>query len=399
MVQKNMKVKIKNIDLKSKIERNLFMLLITFTLIQNLIDFNIGVITIKPLYIIVILLLFLAVVRQKITIPNIFICSYFVYIVLVSVICAIWFGVDRTLFNYIVGFILLIIFETFKYDFTYEDWILILRKVWCLFFVAIIINDLIQKDDFIYYFSNLSWMEHPYHNTIVTGGANIEASWLAIMSIFFLKSHRKWGPIFLSSVVSILYGSRAAILCDIIIVIIFVYRVNTNSKRKKLLLGGCMLVLIILLLLFVYRMGYLDMVIHRFSNIGSESGSMGRIHMWKNIPSTIYTYPFGVGLGNSIEAISRIAERSFYESNLHLLVIQMFIDTGIIGGVFYLSLWLKFLIIEIKNRFNLEISLFLIIYLIISFIQFSGGETIFFCILGIYLISKDLNKNIKKYKI
>ena len=76
---------------------------------------------------------------------------------------------------------------------------------------------------------------------------------------------------------------------------------------------------------------------------------------------------------------------SFNESNLHFLVAQMFLDTGIIGGIAYLYLWIKFLITEFKYKFNLRISLLLLIYFILSFIQFSGGETFFFCILGIYL--------------
>ena len=99
----------------------------------------------------------------------------------------------------------------------------------------------------------------------------------------------------------------------------------------------------------------------------------------------IFSYPFGVGLGNAIIAMSKVTGLQFGENNLHFLLAQMFVDIGVIGGIFYTALWLKFIRVEVKSKFNSVFAIILGLYFIISFIQFSGGESFFFCILGIYL--------------
>ena len=200
-------------------KRLIFFLLILFTLMPNILNFKIGPVVLKPLYLWLLILTVMLFVKKIVCIPYRAITFFILYAVVISLFAMPWFGLDRTFFNYIVGLVILIIFISLGRNISYDEWIKILCMVWVSLFIAIIINDLFQKDHFMFYFANLSWMEHPYHNTVVVGGANLEATWVALLSVAFIDNRKKWIVFFLSLALSLCYSSRAAIVCNFIVLI------------------------------------------------------------------------------------------------------------------------------------------------------------------------------------
>lgn len=363
----------------------LFFLLIAFTLMPNILNISIGVLKLKPLYFIMIIFAGLLLRKNKILLPYHPIVYIIVFSVVVSLVCSIEFGLERTFFNYIIGLFLISVFKAFGKNIDNTHWILILRGVWITLFTVIIINNLLQIEYFKFYLNNLSWLDHPYHNTVVAGGANLEATWVAILAVSFLESKYKWIPVGMSTALALFYGSRAAILCIACVVFIFINFNPISNKKTKVMNIISTILIVFIVLMLGFQLGYFDRMLSRFNNIGNEAGSEGRLKIWSHIMDVIFSYPFGVGLGNAITAMSKVTGLQFGENNLHFLLAQMFVDIGVIGGFFYTALWLKFICVEVKNKFNSVFAIILGLYFIISFIQFSGGESFFFCILGIYL--------------
>lgn len=110
--------------------------------------------------------------------------------------------------------------------------------------------------------------------------------------------------------------------------------------------------------------------------------------MWKYAPNLIKTYPMGVGLGNCMKGLMKVSPILYEEDNMHCVILQMFCEIGVFGGIAYILVWGRFIKKNIYMVFKNPIIQALIIYFLLSFFQFGGGETIFFCILGIYFCTK-----------
>lgn len=360
---------------KENITRVLYSLMLFFSLVPDF--FAIG--DLKPMYI-VFFLLCLRAFREKIKIPPKYVMLFGIYSITISFLLSGLFGIDRLLFNYAFGIFVVTIFYNISCKENIRNLISCLKIVWVGLAITIVINDFLQYHRFIE-FHQLK-LAHPYINTVVTGGVNLEATWLSLLSITFINDRRKWFPILFSLGVSAVYASRVGILSVAIIMMLLFLKNRQSNLGKKLI----SLVSISAVIVFIgVQTDLFSDVLSRFGNIGHDPGSLGRFRLWSGVIPTMLQYPFGVGLGNVIDSITKTTGIAYVENNLHCLPVQMFCECGILGGFFYIALWGIFFFKEYKCFGNDEIKTILLVYFLLSMLQFRGGETIFFSLLGAYL--------------
>ncbi len=384
-----MKIIIKHID-KLKL---LFVLFMSFALMPDVLA--IAGHSLKGMYFLFIALVGLVVNKRRVIMPNKVISGLFVLIIFVSLVSAFSWGIDRLFFNYCFGFVVLTMFLSLGSKFTEDEWVCMLQWVWWLLVACVIINDIKQSYRFVEYFQYK--LAHPYITTLVTGGCNIEASWIAILSLSFYKAKKRFTPVVVALAFSLLYASRVGMIAVFIVMLIFMYgRLPDDTKRKLFNRRIIFTILgtVALAMLLVASVGgdlFLQ-VFSRFSNIGYDPGSLSRLAMWYYVPQTIIEYPMGVGIGNVMPVLESVSNLMYEEGNLHNIYMQMFVEIGIIGGLLYLVTVVVWCIKNIKKAFVSPVVGMLCIYFFLALFQFSSGDTIFFCLLGIYLsIQKEHN--------
>ena len=308
---------------------------------------------------------------------------FVVYAVVISMVAALQWGVNSLLLNYVIGFVVILtLFCTLGREYSEELWLVAYGRAAIFLLIISYISILLQIDEVKYFFQNTSWMVHPAIYTFTGGGVNIDATWLAILGIALIKTKGKWFYWGLSIFYAAVVASRVGILTNLLCMV--VYLANDTDRVKGMLKKSVPIVLGIFALSLIFASGSFEFVLERFSQIGDESGSIGRLMMWRNIPTLIKTYPFGVGVGNVMDALQTVANMRYEESNIHCIPLQWLCELGLPGVCFYVWFVVWFLKRENKKVFTKPFSAMLLAYIIVSLIQFRGGEAMLFCMMGTY---------------
>ena len=355
---------------------------------QNLTVINFGGFGLKAVHLFSLLFLPLLWKKHVLKLPDKIVSLFICFILVHALVMLPIFGVSSLVLNYLYGFYLLLIVVNIGCDFSKEDWLVLFRHSALLIIFFVWVKNLLQISIILEFLK--APLHHPMVSTLFGGGVNIEASFLSLFCFFFNFSGIGIVYFVLCVITSAIYMSRAAIL---ILVIYFLYNILFVAKSKKFGVYIIILSVILMPLLFGEQVEYL---ISRFANIGNEPGSIGRLNMYIEVPSVLFSYPLGVGMGNCLDVIRNLSGIPFYENNLHNLYLQMFVDLGILGGCLYLFICTYFVyknFTKLKSNFMLA---FLYAYLIISLIQFRGGDALVFFVLGAYIASD--NNKIGEYK-
>lgn len=147
---------------------------------------------------------------------------------------------------------------------------------------------------------------------------------------------------------------------------------------------------------YMFTIGMFDYILSRFEDIGSDSGSLGRLAMWQFAGQAIVDNPFGVGIGNALNYLRYTTGIPFVESNMHNLFMQMFVELGWLGGLYYLNIVAAFFIKQWKQVGNNAFIGMLYAYIFMSLFQFRGGEPLIFFVLGVYLCNKTREDKVSK---
>ena len=338
---------------------------------------KVGSVSVKPVHILAILCVFY--VRKKIYF-NLYIGSYLIYIILVSLIGSLKFGINSLIINYIFGFYILILFCEFGKSIDYKVWISIVKKVASIIIIVIWIKNLLNINIIISFLKN-PWA-HPDIDTIFEGGVNLEATWIAMFAFFFVNSRYKYIYLASSFLLSAIYASRVGMVINVLVLAWFIWPILKTISIKKIIF---LISLLIFAIFFIIKTGVFTYVLERFIIIGEDPGSIGRLTMWQYFWDAFWRYPFGCGIGNNMKALNSVANTYMPDGNMHNIYLQNFIDIGFIGGIWYILMCLKFIIKESKHIFSDPFVAFLMTYILICLLQFRGGDTIVFMILGIYL--------------
>ena len=291
------------------------------------------------------------------------------------------YGLSPFILNYIFIFALALVisaqpdmisFECFKRSFL---WVVVPAFLYVILNILFNIDNVIAAQAY-----NIKFGGRPLiPNMLFSGGWNIEASFLAMLSVLFVRS--RWFFLFatITLLVSIAYLSRTGLVLTLLLVIYWAFfrlydRVSTFTLF--FMLPMAFLLLGIVLLGVGY---YLDIsVVKRLFLIGSEPGSQGRLDILQYvIPGLLDSQFLGYGPGNTMTKLNAMGLET-ENGNLHNYYLQVLMDFGFLGLIGYLLFICYFML---SRHIVLEFKLFFSLYLIASFVQFRGAEPLVWGIL------------------
>lgn len=223
---------------------------------------------------------------------------------------------------------------------------------------------------------------HPAIQTWIGGGVNIEASYLALFSVFFLRGRGWWYWAF-ALMISAGYGSRTGILLDVLALSMALFARAGRLTRRKLLSSLALAAAGAGFAWALWRAHLLDHVFARFASIGVESGSLGRMRLWNTVPRILAENPLGCGLGNAIALARRYAGIEFLESNLHNVYLQQLVELGLPGFALWLGALLGVARLAWRRRFRDPVCNGILLFAAGFLLQFVGTEPLFFAMMAL----------------
>ena len=242
----------------------------------------------------------------------------------------------------------------------------------CVVLVLILINAAVHYRAFAYYYAN-PWDGHPNYVTLFSGGVNLEATWPALFGAFF--ENNRQGRAYLGCVFlfSVLVASRAGLLLSVgAAAYVLFFKGRRIGKHVWQALGALVGIAVLVVALGVAL--HVPMF-ERMTSIGDDSGSWGRLSIWANSVTVFRSAPiFGVGAGHAMDWVRAVSAHPFPEDNVHMYPLQILVDFGLVGFAVFAVIVVRFVIKNARARFRSPFAAFVLLYLMISFIQFRGGE-------------------------
>ena len=365
-----------------KKESFLFVILLICAFLSDVKLFSIHSFEVTPFYVMLIIVGIKLILMQKFIIPYTNLIWFCLFILIHCLFTSVEWGIDKAAIKYLVSIFLLMIFYNIGEEFKLDDWLYIFQCSAIVIIILTYINTISQYKEIFYYLDHYTWLNHPAINTLSGGGVNLEATWVALLAMTFIKNKYKWFYWIFSALLSALYVSRTGIITNTLCAVIFLLSILKTKNTIKIVVS---FILSIPMVYLVLRIDIFSYVIARLINIENDTASLSRLDMWEYFFQIVAKYPFGVGVGNASLALERISGQTFIEDNLHNLFFQYFCDLGIIGGFTYIFIVIRFIILEYKNIIFNPFVAMLCIYIIDGFVQFKGAEAIMLCILCVYL--------------
>jgi hypothetical protein len=225
-----------------------------------------------------------------------------------------------------------------------------------------------------------------------TGGRNIEASLLALLSILLIGTRAypvAAGIAFLTSATML---SRAGLLGAAVSIGIAAYRARkTRSYYLYTFIGVAMVVLVAgLVLSSVVDIPVLD----RF-NLQAETQlehkNVGRLALWNSATLALERNLLGYGVGNGVPLMEQISGLTFVENNVHDIYLQFLLEGGVQSLLLFLAMVGHILLRPAEGQ-QRNIKAFLLCYLMLAFIEFSGYEAYFWFFVGMFYARNDLRR-------
>ena len=225
-----------------------------------------------------------------------------------------------------------------------------------------------------------------------TGGRNIEASLLALLSILLLGTRVYPIAAAIAVLTSATMLSRAGLVGAAVSIGIAAYR--TRKTRHYYLysfLGVAMVVLVGgLVLSSVIDIPVLD----RF-NLQAETQlehkNVGRLALWTSAGTALTRNLLGYGVGNGVPVMEQISGLTFVENNVHNIYLQFLLEGGVQSLLLFLVMAAHIVFTPAEGQ-QRNIKAFLLCYLMLAFIEFSGYEAYFWFFLGMFYARNDMRR-------
>jgi O-antigen ligase len=243
---------------------------------------------------------------------------------------------------------------------------------------------------------------HPDVLSLSGGGLNLEATWLALSS-FFMIGTVLFVPVTLVALASsALYASRVGVLIAVMAICAAVARAWGMGRIKTpylrpwtntagvyvrriaaLVFVGTSIVVVAAVMRAARQYGDATYVAQRFSSIGEDPGSLGRLVLWRGGIRVFEENPLGVGAGNAVPTLRRVLGVDVPEDNLHNMYLQHAVESGIPGLAALLLFAATIARRVVRSRYRDQLLLFVAAYLVAGVIQFSGVDVMFWLAYGL----------------
>lgn len=328
------------------------------------------------------------------------------------------YGLSKSILHWIFGLYLIIIILNVGKDLQKEHWLKLLEIAACIFAVS----------HFLYMLWNheiVTYLLHGYYTgelggtygaklpSLTRGGRNLDATWLALGG-FFVTGKKK--SIYVTYIIlfSFLGASRVGMVataCLILWSLVYdrMYRLNWKKLKYYALYAVGMLAILAYSGLATAGLGRFSAILPFAPQNTSQSTSQsisqsapnnmqeetdieaflsGRAAMWSRAPQMFRDNPWGYGVGNALRVMRQSYGFTSYEDVMHNVFLQLLLDEGILGGIWYIGLVAAFLFSQRKKLFCSPLAAYFLTYLILSLVQFHGGEVLMQYILACFLIEQ-----------
>ena len=272
------------------------------------------------------------------------------------------------------------------------------RAASVVFLIAVTIKNAQHVPDFIAYLARP--FGHPDVPSLAGGGLNLEATWLALASIFLIGTALFVPFVLTAAATSALDASRAGLVIAGLASLAALarawvpgIRVTTDGaarpSRAKLHVFATVLLASLALgatataVLKVREYGDTTYVAQRFATIGEEPGSLGRMTLWRGGLRVFAENPFGVGEGNAVPMLRRVLGVDVPEDNLHNVYLQHAVETGLPGLIALLVFTAVAALRVVRARFRDQLLLFVAAYLVAGVVQFTGVDAMLWLVYGL----------------
>lgn len=225
-----------------------------------------------------------------------------------------------------------------------------------------------------------------------TGGRNIEASLLALLSILLLGTRVYPIAAGIALLTSGMMLSRAGLVGAAVSIGIACWRARKSRHYYFFnFFGVAMGVLLVgLVLSSVIDIPVLD----RF-NLNAETQlehkNVGRLALWTTAGTALHQNILGYGVGNGVPVMEQLSGITFVENNVHNIYLQFLLEGGVQSLLLFLVMAAQILFTRTEGQ-QRNIKFFLLCYLMLSFIEFSGYEAYFWFFVGMFYARHDLRK-------
>jgi O-antigen ligase len=295
------------------------------------------------------------------------------------------------------------------------------RAAGVVFLIAVTVKNAQYVPAFISYLARP--FGHPEVPSLAGGGLNLEATWLALAS-FFLIGSALFVPFALAAAAtSALYATRAGLVIVGLAMCAAVahawaarkHVADSESRlgvptpspdsesdgpasdgRRRGRTSRTTLRRVATLTLACLAVGGMRMAIRtageygdttyvaqRFSDIGEEPGSLGRMTLWRGGLLVFAENPMGVGAGNAVPMLRRVLGVAVPEDNLHNIYLQHAVETGLPGLAALLVFAVVVALRVVRSRFRDQLLLFVAGYLVAGVIQFTGVDAVLWLVYGL----------------
>ncbi|QMV13005.1 O-antigen ligase family protein [Vibrio spartinae] len=251
----------------------------------------------------------------------------------------------------------------------------LLKRILFVFILAILIKDLIYIDELSrVYATNQHSLIGVYF--FIGGGHNIEVTYLSLLTIFFIYERRVfYFSVVIIFILSLIYLSRIGI---IEVAFLTYLRMSLFFSIKKKLVISVLMIFFVLVIISVFNnITIIHRMLHAFDEL--EVTTNGRGMLWFAGFQLLKTNLTGYGIGNSVIFARELIGINFVENNFHNVILQYFLDMGLVPLLLYLYIFLN----RLLGDYVIEFRKFLILFFVVSLFQFTGYDIIFWFFLGI----------------
>ena len=267
------------------------------------------------------------------------------------------------------------------------------------FAIAVTVKNVTHVPAFIAYLARP--FGHPDVLSLAGGGLNLEATWLALSSFFMIGTVLFVPVTLLAAATSALYASRVGVVIAVMAICAAVAhgwgtgRIKAPSNRPStktriyvrrivaLVFVGTSIGVVAAVVRTARQYGDATYVAQRFSTIGEDPGSLGRLVLWRGGVRVFEENPLGVGAGNAVPTLRRVLGVDVPEDNLHNMYLQHAVESGIPGLAALLLFAAMIARRVVRSRYRDQLLLFAAAYLVAGLIQFSGVDVMFWLAYGL----------------
>ena len=264
-----------------------------------------------------------------------------------------------------------------------QDWTKIFSIVFVCTVIFVILRDIAFAGQLAAIYTRTGYAENMLY--LSTGGRNIEASLLVMLSILLLGTRLYFPSIMLALLTSGMMQSRAGLIGTAISLWIFLWRTRKSKLYYLNLALGMALLVLMAALIFT---SVVDIpVLDRFnlkSETALEENGVGRLALWHYAGVALHKNLLGYGIGNGVPVMEKLSGIAFVENNVHNVYLQFLLEGGVQSLVAYLIMIGAILAKRATTRIQRNIKAYLLCYLVLSTIQFNGSEAYLWFFIGAF---------------